>query len=231
MGTLKILLAEDDEKLGKLILHMLHKECHTVDWVMAGDEVESYVAMGDYDLIILDWMLPGKSGERICMDLRKQGYQKGILMLTAKGTLEDRVTGLDSGADDYLMKPFEFAELFARIRSIARRTPLPIAEDIISVGPLELNVIEHTFKYGDETIALTVKEFQLLEILMRNRNRTVPRETLINHIWGWDSPSQNALDALVKLTRKKLKEVPDLNIQSIRGVGYRLEVPDVLQNS
>jgi len=227
---LKILLVEDDEKLGKLILHMLRKECHTAEWVQNGDDVESYVAMGDYDLIILDWMLPGKSGEQICKDLRKKGYQKGILMLTAKGTLEDRVTGLDAGADDYLMKPFEFAELFARMRSISRRFQSPLSEDVLSVGSLELNTIDHTLKYAGEPIHLTVKEFQLLEILMRNRNRTVLRETLIDQIWGWDSPSPNALDALVKLTRKKLKGIPGLAIQSIRGVGYKLEVPDVLQN-
>ena len=230
MDGLKILLAEDDEKLGKLILHMLRKECHTADWVLDGNEVESYVAAGDYDLVILDWMLPGKSGEQICKDLRRKGYRKGILMLTAKGTLEDRVTGLDAGADDYLTKPFEFAELFARMRSIARRFLLPLSEDVLSVGPLELNTISHTFKYAGEEIPLTVKEYQLLEILMRNRGRTVPRELLIEHIWGWDFPSRNALDALVKLVRQKLKKIPGLCIQNIRGVGYRLEVTNVFQN-
>ena len=230
MDKLKVLLAEDDEKLGKLILHMLRKECHTADWVKDGNEVESYVAMGDYDLVILDWMLPGKSGDQICTELRRQGYRKGILMLTAKGTLEDRVTGLDAGADDYLMKPFEFAELFARMRSISRRCLMPLSENVLSVGALELNTVDHTCAYAGKEIPLTVKEYQLLEILMRNRGRTVPRELLIEQIWGWDSPSRNALDALVKLTRKKLKGIPGLNIQSIRGVGYRMEVPDVLQN-
>ena len=227
---MKILLAEDDEKLGKLILHMLQKECHTADWVRRGDEVESCVAIGDYDLVILDWMLPGKSGELICKDLRRKGYRKGILMLTAKGTLEDRVTGLDAGADDYLMKPFEFAELFARIRSVARRFQMPLSEDVLTVGSLELNTIDHTLKHAGKEIPLTTKEYQLLEILMRNRGRTVPRDLLAEQIWGWDCPTRNALDALVKLVRKKLKDVPGLSIQNIRGVGYRLEVSDVLQN-
>ena len=158
-------------------------------------------------------------------------FQKGILMLTAKGTLEDRVTGLDAGADDYLVKPFEFAELFARIRSISRRLQFPLSESVLSVGPLRLNTIDHTFTYAGKEIPLTVKEYQLLEILMRNWGRTVPREWLIEHIWGWDFPSRNALEALVKLTRKKLKDIPGLNIQNIRGVDYRLEVPDVLQDS
>ena len=227
---MKILLAEDDVKLGKLIVHMLQKECHAVDWVQDGNEVESYADMGDYELIILDWMLPGKSGEQICKDLRKKGYQKGILMLTAKGTLEDRVTGLDAGADDYLTKPFEFAELFARMRSIARRFQMPLTEDVLSAGSVELNTINHTFKHAGKEIPLTTKEFQLLEILMRNRGRTVPRELLSEQIWGWDAPSRNALDALVKLTRKKLSGIPGFCIQNIRGVGYRLEVQDVLQN-
>lgn len=224
------MLAEDDEKLGMLILHMLRKECHTADWVRHGDEVESYVAMGDYDLVILDWMLPGKSGDRICKELRRKGYQKGILMLTAKGTLEDRVTGLDAGADDYLVKPFEFAELFARMRSIARRFQLPLSEDVLTVGGLELNTINHSLKYAGKEVPLTIKEYQLIEILLRNRGRTVPRELLSEQIWGWDAPSRNALDALVRLVRKKLKDIPGLCIQNIRSVGYKLEVPDVLQN-
>ncbi|MDR0267254.1 response regulator transcription factor [Paenibacillus sp.] len=226
---MKILLAEDDEKLGKLIVHMLQKEYHTVDWVQHGDEVEDYQNQGDYDLIILDWMLPGRYGDQICKELRNQGYHKGILMLTAKGTLQDRVDGLDAGADDYLMKPFEFAELFARVRSISRRVQTPMSEGIIAMGSFELNINNHTLKSNGELISLTVKEFQLLEILMRNRGRIIHRETLLTQIWGFDSEvTNNSLDALVKLTRKKLEEYPDINIRNIRGVGYKLEVCNVL---
>ncbi|WP_163853266.1 response regulator transcription factor [Paenibacillus elgii] len=225
---MKILLAEDDEKLGKLIVHMLRKECHTTDWVQNGDEVEVFVEQGDYDLVILDWMLPGKNGDQVCKALRSLDYHKGILMLTAKGTLQDRVEGLDAGADDYLMKPFEFAELFARIRSIARRAQIPISEETIRVGTFELNMNNHTFKGHGKLLSLTVKEHQLLEILMRNRGCTIPRETLLTRIWGFDAEvSNNSLDVLVKLTRKKLEGTPGLAIQNIRGVGYKLEVADV----
>lgn len=228
---MKILLAEDDEKLGKLIVHMLRKECHTADWVLDGNDVEAYASQGDYDLIILDWMLPGKSGDRICKHLREQGYHKGILMLTAKGTLDDRIGGLDAGADDYLIKPFEFAELFARIRSISRRMMTPVIEQTLTVGAFELDLHNRACRSGGERIPLTAKEFQLLEILVRNLGRIVPRERLLDQIWGFDAEvTNNALDALVKLTRKKLERFPDIAILNIRGIGYLAEVSDVRSN-
>lgn len=228
---MRILLAEDDVRLGKLIVHMLKKECHTTDWVQDGEEALHYVSEAEYDLLILDWMIPGKDGVTVCKEIRARGFSKGIIMLTAKDELQDRVIGLDAGADDYLVKPFEFAELFARIRSLSRRIQNAIAEEKLQVGPYTLHLNEHALICDGEHIALTIREFQLLEILMRHRGKVISREILLAQIWGFDAEiTNNSLDALVKLVRKKLEKHEGISIQNIRGVGYRLEVSHVLQN-
>ncbi|MGO0061383.1 response regulator transcription factor [Brevibacillus fluminis] len=228
---MKILLGEDDLRLGKLIVHMLKKECHTTDWAKNGEEVFDYLSGSDYNLVILDWMMPGKDGIQVCKELRASGYTKGILMLTAKDALQDRVMGLDAGADDYLVKPFEFEELFARIRSIARRIQHELTDNLLTVGPFTLDLNEHTFSRFGEQMPLTVREFQLLEILMRNKGRVVTREALLSHIWGYDADvTNNTLDAIVKLVRKKVNKDDHIFIQNIRGVGFKLEVDHVLQN-
>ncbi|MEB3102191.1 response regulator transcription factor [Ferviditalea candida] len=228
---MRILLAEDDLKLGKLIVHMLKKQSHAADWVTDGREVADYADAGDYDLLILDWMLPGKDGVTICKELREAGYDKGILMLTARDALQDRVEGLDAGADDYLMKPFEFEELFARIRSLSRRVQMPLSESIIEIPPYTLNVNELTLYRSGEAVSLTVREFQLMETLMRRRGKVIPREALVSQIWGLDAEvTSNSLDALIKLLRKKLEPDPHIQIQNVRGVGYKLEVADVQKN-
>jgi DNA-binding response OmpR family regulator len=226
--NMKILLAEDDERLGKLIHHMLKKEMHLVDWVKNGNDAYEYASLSDYDVLLLDWMMPGMSGIEVCKKIRKNGYNGGILFITAKDATEEMVFGLDSGADDYIVKPFQFEELLARLRAVSRRKN-KVYEDILKVGPLELNLTTHVVTKDMQVIELTRKEYHLLELLMRNKNQVMPRDILFEKIWGFDSfVSENALDSLVKLVRKKVdtKGEPSL-IQTVRGVGYLMRDQDV----
>jgi DNA-binding response OmpR family regulator len=224
---MNILLAEDDEKLGKLTVHMLRKECHTPDWVTNGLDALDYARTGNYDLVILDWLMPGKDGVSVCKELRATGFDKGIILLTARDALQDRVEGLDAGADDYLIKPFEFGELFARIRSLSRRSARSLSDSLIEISPYTLNLTEHVVYRDGEPLELTVKEYQLMEILMQNSGKVISRESLLSRIWGLDGEvTNNSLDSLVKLLRKKLEKDTRLQIRNVRGVGYRLEVSD-----
>lgn len=226
---MQVLLAEDDAKLGKLIKHMLEKEAIQVDWVLQGDMALAYALYSPYDVIVLDWMMPGQTGISVCDQLRKHGYQGAILMLTAKDTVDDRVLGLDTGADDYLVKPFEFAELLARIRALSRRSSAKLKEDVVRLASFTFDRSTHSVQWGATEIQLTSREFQLLDLFVQNRGRVVPREVILDRIWGVEADvSSNNLDAYVRLLRKKLSMLDDaVVIQSIRGVGYKLEVRDV----
>lgn len=230
---MKVLLAEDDAKLGKLIKHMLEKSGVQVDWVLNGDMALEYALYDPYDVVILDWMMPGKTGVAVCDQLRKRGYHGAVLMLTAKDAVDDRVLGLDTGADDYFVKPFEFAELFARIRALARRSRVRLEEDILQVGNLVFNGLTHCVRRDDMEVQLTSREFQLLDLLVRNQERVIPREVILERIWGLEAEvSSNNLDAYVRLLRKKLIPFEDVAvIQTVRGIGYKLEVQDVYENS
>jgi len=223
--AMNILLAEDDRKLGNLIAHMLQKEKHTVDWVQNGEDAYDYAISSNYDVIILDWMMPGDSGVNVCRRLRSEGYQTPILMLTAKDSLDDRVQGLDSGADDYLVKPFEFAELFARLRALSRRAMIPLKEDVITIGDLKLYCNSHTLYRNGEEIQLTPREFQLLELLARNQGQVIPREVIYERVWGYEADvTNNTIDAFVRLLRKKIdRHGQKKHIHNVRGVGYKLE--------
>jgi DNA-binding response OmpR family regulator len=218
-----ILLAEDDVRLGKLMTHLLQKEFYLVDWVKNGKEAYNNCLITRYDVVILDWMLPGEDGLSVCRRLRGKGIQSGILFVTAKDANRDIITGLDAGADDYIVKPFEFNELLARIRAIGRRKEKPL-EDTITIDEFTLYVDTHELKLKDTTIELSKKEYQLLEILMRNQNQIMTREILFERLWGFDTDvSDNALDALVKLVRKKIdmSGKPSF-IQNVRGIGYKV---------
>ncbi|UOE77625.1 response regulator transcription factor [Parageobacillus thermoglucosidasius] len=217
-----ILLAEDDTRLGKLIVYMLKKEKHTVDWVQDGDDAYYFAKHTHYDLLILDWMMPSKEGTEVCKALRKDGFNGAILILTAKDAVEDRVAGLDCGADDYVVKPFEFSELFARLRALSRRIAQPFQAEELSFGNLSLNLNEYSIKKGNKKIQLTNREFQLMELFMRHPNQILPRELIIERIWGLDADiSSNNIDSFIRLLRKKLGDDGTL-IQNIRGVGYKL---------
>lgn len=229
---MRVLLAEDDAKLGKLIKHMLEKSGVTVDWVLNGDMALEYALYDPYDVIILDWMMPGQTGIAVCDQLRKRGYQGAVLMLTAKDALDDRVLGLDTGADDYFIKPFEFAELLARLRALARRSSASLTENIQTIGDLVFDSLTHCVRRGDTEVQLTSREFQLLDLFVRNRNRVVPREVILERIWGLEAEvSSNNLDAYVRLLRRKLSLFEDVAvIQTVRGIGYKLEVQHVCKN-
>ncbi|MBP2627818.1 MAG: two component transcriptional regulator, winged helix family [Firmicutes bacterium] len=226
---MRVLLAEDDARLGKLIKYMLEKAGIEVDWVVGGDMALEYALHSPYDVIVLDWMMPGQTGLSVCQQLRKCSYQGSILMLTAKDAVEDRVLGLDTGADDYFVKPFEFAELLARLRALARRSNTKLKEDIVQVGSLALNRSTRSVSRGGTEIQLTSREFQLLDLLIQNQGIVIPREVILDRIWGLESNvSSNNLDAYVRLLRKKISlSDEDVVIQNVRGVGYKLEEQDV----
>ncbi|KMY55291.1 transcriptional regulator [Bacillus sp. FJAT-27231] len=220
---MNILFAEDDERLGKLIYHLLHKEFGRIDWVKDGKAACEYALFTDYDVIILDWMMPELSGIEACHKLRKNGYKGGVLFLTAKDSVEDVVEGLDAGADDYIIKPFKFEELAARLRALSRRIEKPF-EEILSYDDLQLNLSTRTVSRHQQTIELSKKEYDLLELLIRNQNQVLTRDILLERIWGFNvHVTENALDALVKLVRKKVDQPgkPSI-IKNVRGVGYKL---------
>ncbi|MES0856590.1 response regulator transcription factor [Geobacillus sp. G4] len=219
---MKILLAEDDLHLGELIVHLLKKKgIDHIDWVQEGEDAYDYAMAEFYDVVVLDWMLPNGDGVDICNRLRQNGYTGAILMLTAKDAVQDRVTGLEAGADDYLVKPFEIDELVARLKALARRTFVPLQEEKVTFHGFTLNRTSHTLHRGDEEIFLTPREFQLLDLLVQNQGQVVPRETILDRVWGWDADvSMKTIDATIKLLRKKLK---DDVIQTVRGVGYKID--------
>ncbi|KPC98373.1 Response regulator ArlR [Geobacillus sp. BCO2] len=219
---MKILLAEDDLHLGELIVHLLKKKgIDRIDWVQEGEDAYDYAMAEFYDVVVLDWMLPNGDGVDVCRRLRQNGYKGAILMLTAKDAVHDRVTGLEAGADDYLVKPFEIDELVARLKALARRTFVPLQEEKVAFHGFTLNRTSHTLHRGDEEIFLTPREFQLLDLLVQNQGQVVPRETMLDRVWGWDADvSMKTIDATIKLLRKKLK---DDVIQTVRGVGYKIE--------
>jgi DNA-binding response OmpR family regulator len=226
---MRLLLAEDDQRLGNLVKHMLENENHQVEWVQRGDEVFDLACYTAFEVIILDWMMPGATGLQVCNRLRKHGYQGAILMLTARDAVDDRVLGLNTGADDYLVKPFEFVELTARLRALARRGIVPLQEEIVQIKGLVLNRTTHQVQRGNKEIQLTGREYQILDLLLQNSDRVVPREVIIDRIWGLDTEvTSNNLDAYVRLLRKKL-DLPFAKplITNVRGIGYKLEVQDV----
>ncbi len=224
--NLNILLAEDDLQLGELIGFMLKKKGgYKVDWVMEGEDAYEYAKASHYDVMILDWMMPNGDGISICRKLRSESYAGAILMLTARDTVEDRINGLDAGADDYLIKPFEIEELLARLRALTRRNYAPILEEQISIQGLHINRNSQTVLHDELEIQLSPREFQLLDLLVQNKGRVLPREVILDRIWGYDADvSTKTIDATIKLLRKKLDRFgkQDL-IQSIRGVGYKVE--------
>jgi len=224
-----ILLAEDDPKIANLLIQLLSKDGYQVDHAKDGEEAIMYFQMNTYELIILDWMMPYLSGIEVCARLREDNYTGGILMLTAKDTLDDKVVGLEVGADDYLVKPFEYRELKARIIALARRSDRKIQVDIVTKGIFSINRSLQIAYYRKELMGLTKREFQLFSLLFENQGNAVPRDLIVDKVWGIDGEiSNNNLDAFIKLLRKKLKTYDDRKIiVNVRGVGYKLEVYDV----
>jgi DNA-binding response OmpR family regulator len=226
----KILLVEDELDLGAIVQKSLVQHQYIVDWVVDGTAAWEYLTnpQAAYSIAIVDWMIPKFSGIELCQKLRQEKYSLPILMLTARDRMEDKITGLDAGADDYLIKPFGMEELFARLRALQRRATT-FQPDRLQLGNLRLdygdNAIVITDLNGKErSVSLTAKEFQLLEYLMQNPDRILTHDQIRNRVWAFDSESaSNVVAAQIRLLRKKLTESGgNRPIETIRGFGYRL---------
>ena len=221
---MKILVVEDNKKLAENIKQGLMQEGYAVDIIEEGLAAERRILINrdEYDLVILDRMLPGKDGVSVCVSWRENDVAIPVLMLTALNTTDDKVVGLDAGADDYLAKPFAFKELLARIHALLRR-PKQSMPLVINVGDISINTTERTASYKNKIINLTLKEFMVLEYLMRNKNKVVTRDDLYSHAWDFaDSSFSNTVDVHIKNLRKKINDNAKI-IQTIRGVGYKME--------
>lgn len=223
---MRILIIEDEYSLADALREILKKEKYTVDIATDGNEGFDQALTNIYDAIVLDVMLPGMNGFRILSELRKESIETPVLMLTAKSEIDDKVHGLDCGADDYMTKPFQAKELLARLRAITRRKG-EIESNVISFGDLELNtsVGEISCKNTGKSMKLGLKEFQLLEFLLKNKNQIVTKEQIIEKLWGLDSDSEyNNAEVYVSFTRKKIKFIgSSVVIKAVRGLGYTLE--------
>lgn len=221
-----LLLAEDDPKISELLIHLLKKDGYQVDYAPDGEEALIYCENNKYDVVILDWMMPEESGLSVCRELREKGYQGGILMLTAKDTIEDKIIGLEAGADDYIVKPFEYRELLARVKALQRRSERTLVTNSLHVGHFMLERETNSVYRDGVPVNLSKREFQLFCILLENSGKVVPRDTLIDRVWGIDGDiTQNNLDSFIRLLRKKIEKRGEKKvIISVRGIGYRIEV-------
>lgn len=221
---MKILVVEDNKKLATNLKEGLEQDGFAVDCLNDGLEAEERILINrtEYDVVILDLMLPRKDGIEICLSWREYGVTIPVLMLTARDTVDERVRGLHMGADDYLVKPFAFTELSARIGALLRRPP--ITESLVlRVGNITLNTTSHRVEWDGEEVVLTLKEYMVLEYLMRNQGKVVTRDTLYDHAWDYaDTSFSNTVNVHIKNLRQKLHD-DGTHIQTIRGVGYKME--------
>lgn len=222
---MRILIIEDDQKLATLIAHVLRKQQYVVDMAHNGDDGLAVALDGKCDIAIIDWMLPKRDGPSICRAIRAANLPIAVLLLTGRGQVEDRVAGLDSGADDYLTKPFAFEELLARVRALSRRFMKNEGEDHheLRCGELVLDVISHSARLGTIALDLTSTEWNLLEFLMRHHGQALTRVQILDHVWSYDHDVQPTMvDLYVSYVRRKLGDDHALMLQTVRGVGYRL---------
>ena len=223
---MKLLLAEDERELSGAVARVLKHNNYTVDAVYDGAEALEYLTYGEYDGVILDIMMPKADGLTVLRTIRAQGNNVPVILLTAKSEVDDRVEGLDAGADDYLSKPFAMKELLARIRAMTRRK-----NDVIStytVGNLTLNPKQFTISADKGEIRLSGKEFQMMEMLVKNGNVLISTEKFMESVWGYDSEAEiNGVWVYISSLRKKLQSIgANVNIKAVRGLGYRLEESD-----
>lgn len=226
---MKLLLAEDERRMAEALLELLRQEGYDVDWFANGTEALLAAQANVYDALILDVMLPGSDGFAITSALRREGISTPILMLTARGELEDKVQGLDSGADDYLTKPFLTEELLARLRALVRRGSGLNDDTQLSGGDIALDEATLTLRniHTGESVRLGDKEFRILEYFLRNRGRILTRDQLAQRVWGYDSDTEyNKIEVYLTFTRKKLAFIGSASkIKAVRGVGYELQLP------
>ena len=220
---MRILVVDDDRRLCSVVKRGLVEEGYAVDAAYDGEDGQYLAETNPYDLIILDIMMPIRDGLQVCRDLRSRRVNSPILMLTARDAISDRVTGLDSGADDYLVKPFAFSELLARVRALLRREGTPRSVQI-TVGDLVLNTLTREVQRGDRTVNLTTKEYVILEYMMRHPNYVLTRTMIEEHDWDYSFDStSNLVDVYVRRLRAKLGDQGKNElIETVRGAGYRL---------
>jgi two-component system OmpR family response regulator len=220
---MRVLIVEDEVRMASLVRRGLIKEGLAVDVAANGEDALWMAKASSYDAIVLDVMLPGKSGFETCRELRTSGIWSPVLMLTARDSVEDRVAGLDTGADDYLVKPFAFAELLARLRALARRGELE-RPSVLEVGDLRLDPATRRVRRGPTEIQLSAKEFSLLEIFMRRPDEVLSRLHLLEHAWDFAYENRsNVIDVYIRHLRAKIDEpFGRHSLETIRGVGYRL---------
>lgn len=226
LEIMKLLLIEDDQHLGRAVARGLKQAGHNLDWVQDGEEGLDLAASGEYDLAIIDWMLPGLSGPEICRELLAQKVGTPTLMLTAKDRTEELVEGLDAGADDYLVKPFKFAELLARIRALGRR-PAQANPTRLRLDRLELDPAQGLVTYQGRPLDLTKQEFNLMEFFARHPNRVFSTQELLEKVWPFSSDvTINAVQVYIGYLRKKLAQISAdaaKILQTVRGFGYQLQ--------
>ena len=222
---MKILIVDDEKQLTSALKLLLKKKGFDCDCVYNGEDALEYALTDVYDAIVLDWMLPKLSGVEVLERLRAKGKSTPVIMLTAKGEVADKINGLNSGADDYLSKPFNSDELVARIYAITRRKGDYVGKQI-TLGDLTLDCETHTLSANGQTMKLGTKEFQVLEMLMKNPERVFPKELIIEKIWGYDSEAEyNNVEVYVSFIRRKLTALhSNVGIKSIRNTGYTAEV-------
>jgi len=224
---MRILLVEDEERIAAFIHKGLKEELYTVDAVRDGGEALEFAAAAEYDVIILDVRLPVQDGFSVCRELRARGDKTPVLMLTARDTVDDRVHGLNVGADDYLVKPFAFRELLARLRALTRRPPVS-QDTTLRLANLELDMLTHQVQRAGQVIELSAREYRLLEFLMRHPGQVLTRTQIAEQVWGFDFDAHsNVVNVYIRFLRRKVDEPfePKL-IQTVRGSGYKFGTRD-----
>lgn len=223
---MRVLVIEDDQRLARLIARVLDEEHMQTDVVHDGASGLDLALRGVYDVAIIDWMLPERDGPSICRAVRAARLPTALLLLTARGQVEDKVVGFDSGADDYLVKPFAFEELLARVRALGRRFAVQSGDaDELRLGRLVLDTRSHTARRGDRALDLTPTEWNLLEYFIRNHGQTLTRRQILDYVWSYEHDVQpQMVDVYISYVRRKLNAPGEADpITTVRGVGYRLE--------
>lgn len=223
---MRILVVEDEEELANILKRGLEEHRYAVDLAFDGDDGQALAEMEPYDLVVLDVMLPGRDGFDVCRRLRAQGRNMPVLMLTARDAVGDRVMGLDSGADDYLTKPFAFQELLARVRALLRRQSAS-RDPLLRAGDLEINTVTHEVSRGGKSVELTSKEYAILEYFARSPNQVLTRNQIAEHVWDYDFVAMsNVVDVYIRYLRRKLEDDHEPRLlHTVRGTGYQLRVP------
>lgn len=221
---MRILIAEDEKELNAVIVKTLEGEGYAVDAVYDGNSALEYLSAAPYDIAVLDIMMPGRDGLSVLREYRKSGGRTPVLLLTARDTVGDRVTGLDSGADDYLVKPFMFPELLARIRVLLRRSS-NTSSSILTCGDLTMDTGSHQVRRRGRQIDLSSREYSILEYMMHNQGIVLARESFRSHVWSWDYEGEsNVVDVYIRYLRKKIDDGESVRlIHTIRGAGYMLK--------